>query len=87
MSWLNEDIRSDVVPAARSETKNPRFRRLTRDLGHAIPRCVQLDQQSFGVTTPDWIQARIMLPRKLDREKPAVLAQSQSCTNGLFAGN
>ncbi len=29
------------------------LRRLTRDLGHAVPRRVQLGHQSFGVTAPD----------------------------------
>ncbi len=47
----------------------------TRYLCQAVPRRIELSHQAFGVTAPDWIQARVVPVRKLDRQEPAVLAQ------------
>ncbi len=62
------------------------LQRLTRKFGHAVPRCVQLRHQHFGIAAFDWMQARIIPSRNLDRQEPVVLAQLQSCMNRLFFG-
>ena len=43
--------------------------RCPASLRHALPRRIRLGHQSFGVTAPDWIPARIIPPRNLRSPK------------------
>jgi hypothetical protein len=47
----------------------------TVHLGPAVPGCSELRHQLVGVSAFDWIKARLLPIPKLDRQKPAVLAQ------------
>src|SRR6202165_3743431 len=52
-------------------------RRRTAHLGPAVPGCSKLRHQLFRVSAFDWIKARLLPIRKLDRQEPAVPAQLQ----------
>ena len=43
--------------------------RCPASLRHALPRRIRIGHQSFGVTAPDWIPARIIPPRNLRSPK------------------
>ncbi len=43
--------------------------RLTRDFGQAFPHRIELSHQAFGVTAPDWIQARQLVKIEHERDQ------------------
>src|SRR5229473_2339241 len=58
-------------------------RRRTAHLGPAVPGCSKLRHQLFCVSAFDWIKARLLPIRKLDRQKPAVPAQLQRAVKSV----
>src|SRR6202030_4234312 len=57
--------------------------RRTAHLGPAVSGCSKLCHQLFRVSAFDWIEARLLPLRKLDRQKPAVLAQLQRAVKSI----
>jgi hypothetical protein len=80
---LEESCQPKPVVARLKTESYPRH--MTGDLGQAIPRRIELSHQAFSVATPDRMQAWIIPARKLDRQKPTVLAQLKGTMESLFA--
>src|SRR5450631_4310946 len=57
--------------------------RRTAHLGPAVSGCGKLCHQLFRVSAFDWIEARLLPIRKLDRQKPTVLAQLQRAVKSI----
>src|ERR1700682_3480808 len=57
--------------------------RRTAHLGPAVLGYSKLCHQLFRVSAFDWIEARLLPIRKLDRQKPAVLAQLQRAVKSI----
>src|SRR5215472_9949236 len=52
-------------------------------LGPAVSGCSELRRQLFCVAASDWINARLLPFRKLDRQQPTLLAQFQRAVKGM----
>src|SRR5262249_25815769 len=51
--------------------------------GPAVSGCSELRHQLFCVAASDWINARLLPIRKLDRQQPTLLAQFQRAVKGM----
>src|SRR5215831_17454564 len=58
-------------------------RRCAAHLGPAVSGCSELRHQLFCAAASDWINARLLPIRKLDRQQPALLAQFQRAVKSV----